>query len=204
MLISERLPRLRSAKRTRPRLPFPAAPHLRIAQLTPRALFDAVEGFAFECWSAIEAYQPQVLVGSAVELRMLAARVQEGALDLTSVDHAIFALGECGQSALADTTRVVLWQAFGVPIYELLMSAQGMLLASECEAHEGWHVEPGARFAAINDEIVLLTGGKSATPTGLTGRLEVNRCPCGRAGVRILPAEQQSGPGSSRTLAATA
>jgi hypothetical protein len=135
---------------------------------------------------------------------MLAARVQEGSLDLGSVDHAIFTTAECGGSMLSDSTRVVLWQAFGVPVYELLMSAQGALLASECEAHEGWHVQPNARFAAINDEIVLLTGGKSATPTGLTGRLEASRCPCGRAGVRVLCAEHDSSLSAIRTIAATA
>ncbi|MGH9583306.1 MAG: hypothetical protein ACRD4O_10255 [Bryobacteraceae bacterium] len=178
---------------------------MRVAQLTPPATFDAVECFAFARWHAIEAFRPQALVGSALALQMLAIRVQEKTLDLSSVDHAIFVTAQCGDPALAETARVVLWQTFGVPVYELFMDAAGKLLASECEMHAGWHIEPHVKLATAGGEVVLLTPGKSPEPLAPAARVETGLCPCGRPGVRILSAERRPAARSGRTtLAATA
>lgn len=202
MLLSERITRLRTVTRGRPKLPFPATSRLRIVQVTANASFDAVECFPFECWKELESYQPQALAGPAVELQMIATRVQERTLDLSSVDHAVFVLTQWGRSALSDTSRVVLWQTFGVPVYELFMSAQGMLVACECEAHDGWHVQPNVKFAVADGEIFLLAPGESGP--GKAGRLETGRCACGRAGLRIVCTEPQASLNGARQLAATA
>jgi phenylacetate-coenzyme A ligase PaaK-like adenylate-forming protein len=145
-----------------------------------------VEYFPSDRWPELEEFRPQVLAGSTGELQKLAQCVQSRAFDLSSVDHAIFAITVCGEEALSDRTRVVLWQAFGVPVYELLVSANGTLLGSECEAHDGWHVEPNVRFAIIDGKIAYVASGRTGEPTGLAGRLESGRCACGRLGVRIL------------------
>lgn len=204
MLFFHRLVRIRLLGRSRSKLPFPAVAHLRIAQISPSAAFEAVERFAFEHWHAIEAFRPHILVGSPLALQMLAIRVQEKSLDLSCIDHAIFAASECGGPSLTDAVRVVLWQTFGVPVYELFLDASGELLASECETHNGWHVEPHVKLAAAGADMLLLRSGKSRPPIHWAGRVETAACPCGQASLRLLPSEQKPRSQASRILAATA
>lgn len=204
MSFSDRVPRLGARGRNRAKLPFPAAPGLRIAQTSPRATFPGVEAFAFDRWQALEAFRPQILVGPALALHMLAVRVQEKALDLASVDHAIFVTSECDASTLTDSARVVLWQTFGVPVYELLTDSKGQLLACECEAHDGWHVEPHVNCEIDGDEVLLRLSGRRSAPTRLATKIDTDVCPCGRAGARILPAERKLPAQPGRRLAATA
>lgn len=197
--------RLRRPHNHRRQLPFPAAPNLRVAQLGSAATaFDSVAPFAREHWSELEGFRPRVLVGSPSDLRRVAELSQRGILALDSIDHAIFALTRCGDQPLSDVSRVVLWQAFGVPVYELFVGPRGVLLASECEAHEGWHIEQGATFSAVEGEIVLETAKHGRSATGLTGRIESEPCACGRAGLRLIGVEPLALVRVRRALAAIA
>ncbi len=185
MPLSVNIKRFRPQSAVRRKLPFPATATLRIAQLSTTASFAAVLSFPLERWVELETYRPRVLVGPAADLQRLAERVQLRTIELTSVDHAIFALTECGDKPVTDVFRVTLWQTFGVPVYELFIGNTGNLLASECELHEGWHVEPGAAFSLRNDELIVEAPGRSGIQTGLTGYLDSDLCPCGRSGVRV-------------------
>src|SRR5256885_5075651 len=138
----------------RQQLPFPASPNLRVAQITAASLFDRVPAFSPERWQEFETYHPRVLVGPAADFRKLRDQVELGTVDVTSVDHAIFVLTSFGETPLSDISRVVFWQSFGVPVYELFMSPAGTLLASECQAHEGWHVETHVKFTASDGELM--------------------------------------------------
>ncbi len=195
------------------KLPFPAAPNVRIAQVTaPAAQFDSVETFHPDRWEELETYRPGVLIGSAADLQLLAQLAtwntrnhsKDGGLDLSSVDRAIFVLTECGCDPLTDVIRVVLWQTFGVPVYELLMGTGGLVLAAECEAHEGWHLDNSAEFSIFGDELVLRAPGYTPLRTGLTGFIETQPCPCGRAGSRLMHIESFEVGDVPRQLAATA
>jgi len=201
MQFAEQTTRLPILKWRRRSFPFPIGPHLRIAQVMPQSIFEGAECFEFGRWHALAAYQPQVLVGPAVELRMLAARVQEGTIDLSSVDHAVFVTTEAGGSLLSDVTRVVLWQVFGVPVYELLMGPDGKLLACECQAYEGWHVESQVKATERNGEIFF--AGK-AWQVSMKGHLTRCVCACGQRGIRIVRAEAIDLPQREGVLAATA
>ena len=45
---------------------------------------------------------------------------------------------------LTEDDRDLMWQRWGVPVYEFLTDAGGVVVASECDAHEGLHVHaPG-------------------------------------------------------------
>lgn len=197
--------RFRTQSSGRRKLPFPVAPNVRIAQVTAAvASFDFVEVFPRDRWDELQRYRPRVLVGAAADSQQLAELSRLGALDLSSVDHAIFVLTECGHKPATDVLRVLLWQAFGVPVYELLMGAAGSVLASECEAHEGWHVEAGAKFSSRGDELVLDAPGGNTLRTGLTGLVETEPCPCGRAGLRLMEMELLRASTVPHELAATA
>jgi phenylacetate-coenzyme A ligase PaaK-like adenylate-forming protein len=129
------------------RLPFPAAPGIRTAQVTATTFFEDVEAFSYERWAELESFHPRILVGPASDLRRVAEQVELGTLDLKSVDCAVFVLTACGGTPVSDVVRVVLWQSFGVPVYELLVGVKDILLACECQLQEGWHPQPYAIFS---------------------------------------------------------
>lgn len=185
-------------------LPFPAGPDLRVAQITATTHFDRVSAFPPDQWHELETYRPQVLVGPAPELQKFIEWVKLGVVDFKSIDHAIFVLIECGDKPLSDMSRVVLWQTFGVPVYELFVGAGGVLLASECEAHEGWHVQPYASFSLSDEELVVKALSQKTHRTGLLGSIETAGCPCGRPGTRVLGIEALASRTGRYELAATA
>ena len=187
---------------SRRRLPPPAATNLRIAQIGTTAWFEDVRAFPPGAWAEMEAYRPQVVAACARDLRQVAEQAQIRAIDLSSVDHAAFVLTGCGDEPLTDILRVVFWQSFGVPVYELLVGPRGMLLACECEAHDGLHVEAGATVSLLDRELAFATAGRPRVRTGISGRIETERCACGREGVRVMDIESEIP--ARRQLAATA
>ena len=75
-----------------------------------------------------------------------------------------------GGPLLSASDRERLWQAFHVPVFEQIIGPNGELLAAECEAHDGLHVEvPGLSLDGY--------------------RLEVAQCGCGRAAPRLAAAQ---------------
>jgi hypothetical protein len=185
-------------------LPFPASPSLRAAQVTAASFFDGVKPFALEQWGELESYRPSILVGPANDLKRLAERVKLGTVDVRSVDRVVFVLTQCGDRPLSDTLRVVFWQAFGVPVYELLVDMAGMLLAGECEAQEGWHAQPYANFSVSHGEVFVDALHQKRLRTGLLGYVETGVCACGRPGMRVMHSEIQGSNEVLHELAATA
>ena len=167
------------------------------------SMFEEVQPFSCDRFDDLERFRPRVLVGSAADVRRMAELAERQIIDLASVDHAVFVLTQCGDQPLSDVCRVVLWQTFGVPVYELYVGAQGAVLAFECEAHESWHVEAGAKFTMMDGELVVEAGGVTA-PTGLTADLEDEICACGRAGVRLTNVRALILISDDQILAATA
>ena len=70
------------------------------------------------------------------------------------------------ESLITLAERAEFWRVFGVPLFEQIMDPSGRVIAWECEAHEGLHVE--------SDEIEL---------EGY--QLDVNPCGCGRKTPRL-------------------
>ena len=105
---------------------------------------------------------------------------------LNSIDHSVFVLTQCGRSPLSDVMRVTLWQAFGVPLFEIFIGSHGRVLAAECEAHEGWHVEPGTHFTLVNGKLFVTAALNKGIETGLTAEMDETLCPCGREGLRLV------------------
>lgn len=202
--LSCKMRRFRQPGSVQRKIPFLVPPNLRIAQVTAVAPFDLVETFPPGHSRELERYRPRVLLGSAADLERLAEQTRVGAIELSTVDHAIFILTQCTDKPASDTLRVILWQAFGAPIYELLIGDEGQVVASECEAHEGWHVEPSPSFSTSSNEPVLDSPGWSLLPSGLFGLVETQPCPCGRQGMRVMNVEQLVPREVSRELAATA
>ncbi len=204
MRLSMELRQLAPQRLLRRRLPFPATPSLRAGQVTTTSTFDGVVPFGRDRWEELETFRPRILVGPSADLQAVAEQMAQGWLELSSVDHAVFVLTRSGERPLNDVARVVLWQAFGVPVYEVFLGPAGTLLAAECEAHEGWHVEPNAKFFCLHDELLCESRGGTRIRTGLRGRITTELCPCGRAGGRIVDVDSVESDSAVHRLAATA
>jgi len=161
------------------KLPFLFAPKLRIAEVSSSPSVHGAQGFSYERWSELTAYRPNVLVGTASELQLLLESIERLKFDLSCVDYAVAVLTYSSTQLLDDVVRVSLWHAFGVPIHELLVGPNATLLAVECQAHEGWHIEPEVETAFSDGEIVCIIRSNHLVQTGWTGCIEIECCPCG-------------------------
>jgi len=80
-----------------------------------------------------------------------------------SPDFPIVVLSNIDDGLVTEADRDYIWQSFGVPMFEYLLSSDGKIIARECEAHDGLHL----------DERVA-------------GTVTTEPCPCGRPGNRLL------------------
>src|SRR3954469_3465138 len=174
--------------RHRRRLPLLSEASFRIAQISlPGVLFEKASYLPLDNLNALEEFRPQALVGSTSHLLELAAHVRSAQGAFGELDCAVFVITDFRDAPLSDEERTVLWNAFSVPVYEVVLADDGALLASECEAQEGWHIEQGVRFSRLNDQLWYSRRGRE-TGTGLVGDIQDDPCPCGRPGQRILNA----------------
>jgi hypothetical protein len=67
---------------------------------------------------------------------------------------------------MSDEDRNYIWETFGMPVFEYLVDTSGRILARECEAHDGLHIEGefGCEELQITSEA----------------------CACGRPGPRVV------------------
>jgi hypothetical protein len=117
-------------------------------------------------WSEeVSAFAPAAIAAPREQLLRLAAGDRPPALT-----HAAIALESPGDPLLSVAERERLWRAFRVPVFEQIIGPDGELLAAECEAHDGLHIEtPGRSWDGY--------------------RLEVAACGCGRKTPRLTPVQ---------------
>jgi phenylacetate-coenzyme A ligase PaaK-like adenylate-forming protein len=149
-------------------------------------MFAGIKPFRTGRWVEMEGFRPHVIVGRATDLMSLAEHVELGMLDLSSVDHALIVVTKCGLEPVTDVARVVLWQTFGVPVFEIFTGPDYTVLASECELHEGWHLEADVQLDFLQGELVLNARGNTGLRTGMAGRIDEEPCPCGRSTPRVM------------------
>jgi len=104
--------------------------------------------------------RPIAVAGTFAELARAAAAGVEAR-------RAVFVLSR-QEDFPGDGERDELWRLFQVPVFALLLDRTGAIVAWECEAQNGLHVEArgGVRL----------------------GTWEESPCPCGRPGARLMPA----------------
>jgi hypothetical protein len=90
---------------------------------------------------------------------------------IPSLCHSVTVIDRWDDPWLTESSREWLWNAFRVPIFEQLIGDCGELLAADCEAHEGLHIE-SARLRVGREYI------------------DPSPCACGRNTPRLIPAQQ--------------
>lgn len=188
---------------SRIKLPFLVSSKVRIAEIAASPSVQLARGFPCGDWQGLCDYRPQILVGTQSELQLLVEEMGRGAWNLNSVDCAVVVLTYSYTTLLDDVFRVTLWQTFGVPVYELLVGPNNCLIAAECEAHEGWHLEPEADVSLAGGEITCRLRSHAPIRTGWTGNLEAEPCACGRSSIRLIDLYRPF-QASTRELAAIA
>ena len=156
-------------------------------------IFPGLPWFYVEWWEALLTFKPAFLVGYRDSLLRLSEMVTRRRIDLP-VDRALFTFTRVGERPLLDATRDQFWQAFGVPVFELYVTGNGIVLASECEAHNGWHVSPQtARISKLAGEphLVLNRLGSNnevfqAVGMGFAADVTPEPCECGQTTPRVV------------------
>ena len=84
---------------------------------------------------------------------------------------------------LDNDDRERLWRRFAVPVFEQLLDDEGRLVAYECEAHAGLHVDTAVHHAFVDGEVLV-----NGRPTGVASREATGLCGCGRVEPRLVEA----------------
>ena len=103
-------------------------------------------------------FAPQVIAATLPQLEALTG---------VCLTHAVIVFRRPLEPRLTDAERDRLWRAFHVPVFEQLIDERGNLLAGECEAHSGLHIE-SPKLAAGDNEV------------------DRSPCACGRSTPRLI------------------
>jgi len=130
---------------------FPLPWHGRLALVDTQLRGDtSMANFTSADLSAIETFAPESIALPLSLALSYATQRLAGANLLPSLRCAIIVLSSpqtpCGP--MTDDHRDLLWRAFGLPVFEQLLGADGRVVASECEVHDGLHAEGGATLLA--------------------------------------------------------
>ncbi len=144
---------------------YPIAPAPRTAVLFPGFRSrGSVRVFAGGWSEEAAKFSPESIATDLAQLEKLAGTV--------SVSHAVVVFRKESDPLLTMAERDRLWRAFRVPVFEQMIGPDCTLLASECEAHNGLHIE-SPKFAPASREIDATT------------------CGCGRTGPRLVPTVEE-------------
>jgi hypothetical protein len=121
----------------------------------------------FDGWTPeAAAFAPASIAATPAQLLALRNK------SIPSLRNALIALVHPDDPPLTEEDRERLWRAFRVPIFEQRIDQSGRLLAAECEAHSGLHME--SPLAAPRDGEIL----------------ETSLCGCGKTSARLTSPER--------------
>ena len=155
-----------------------------------------VKVFGGEQRSGLMRFSPEALAGPAPELRRLAELVENRLISIPRPVHSVIAFSLLPQAFLSEEARDLFWRVFKVPVFGQILSPSCVVLAWECEAHQGYHVAGDSAIfetdhAGGEEELLATSLVDRRRPvlrmaTGLSGRVEHATCACGRAGPRLV------------------
>lgn len=140
---------------------------------------------------------PELIAASVETLRELALGLVERNTRIESLRWGVIVWTGPGRAPMTPADRGLFWHAFGVPAWEQFRGFHGELLAEQCEAANGWHLNeenaiwevPGNRAGPMRvTSLVNLRHPVLRLECGVEGRLAGGLCQCGREGLRAIPA----------------
>lgn len=144
-------------------------------------------------------FAPQSLAAPGDTIRALAQSIEEGEIAWRPLSQSLVVFTDVVRGSLSEEDRDYFWRIFQVPIFEQFRGFAGELLAQECEAHDGMHVNlANAIFAVGPDgelEVSFLRNSRAPLfrlATNLSARLVESRCACGQITPRLLDIRRRS------------
>ena len=140
----------------------------------------------------LTAVAPEALAAPVETLRALATLALQTGYSLPALRFGAIALTGVGRAVPTDSDRDLLWRAFQVPLYTQFRGFHGELLASECELHDGLHIDPvAAEFEETPGGLLVTSIANLRYPilrliSGFQARIETEPCPCGLETPRLL------------------
>lgn len=177
------------------KLRFPLARVPRTAVLMPGfSASGRVQVFTSDWERRLRLFRPEAIAAPVAVLRALAESVRGASFALPPLEHAVIAFSRVGEDPISEADRELFWQIFQVPIFEQLLGFDGRVVARECEAHDGLHIEEDdalvEQLEGRGSELYLTSLTDLRYPalrvgTGLGFCLAHGACGCGRAGPRV-------------------
>jgi hypothetical protein len=139
----------------------------------------------------LERFEADVWVGTPTQLLRLSH------MRVNGPRRALIPIQGPGMRALSEGERDWLWHRFHVPLYQQLRGFQGELLAAECDAQVGYHVNhAAAKWESRQQELIYTSLVDLRHPvlrlaSGWQGDLETSRCTCGCLSARLFPYEEK-------------
>jgi hypothetical protein len=123
--------------------------------------------------AAAEAYRPAAIAGTWPQMEALLRQRIVPPSHALIVLHRAKDLGLNGVLLSNKDQRQELWQAFRVPVFEQIVGENGALLAAECEAHAGLHIESSRLdLARLSVENTPCGCGRKTPRIGIGGQIE--------------------------------
>ena len=94
----------------------------------------------------LAAIKAQSIAGSVDTLRALARNIESGYIWIPKLKHSVVAFSGMLEGPVSAADLDLFWKVFEVPVYEQFYGFGGELIAHECPAHQGMHVN---RYAAV-------------------------------------------------------
>ncbi len=116
--------------------------------------------------------QPEGIAVSLQVALTLAREKTRGLFDLPPQTIAMVVFSSIGDGMISPHHRDQLWKAFGLPLFEQMRGWDGGIIASECEVHNGLHLEPDAASSFVDH--------------GMAAELLAEHCDCGKETPRLL------------------
>lgn len=145
-------------------------------------------------WRAKLGFPAERIEGPQREIAKLADAIEAGEAEPVAGARRLMVYAALGDALLSPELRERLWEVFELPVFEQLRGWEGELFASECEAHDGLHLEHAAAiFEVLDGELVVTSLEALHSPvlrlrTGLEGAILDGACPCGETVARFMPA----------------
>jgi hypothetical protein len=150
--------------------------HGRVALVDTRLRGPATaRNFTSTDLAAVEAFAPDSIVLPLSIALSSAMQRLAGANLLPSLRCAIVVLSSlhtpCG--LMTDDNRDLLWRAFGLPVFEQLLESHGLVIARECEVHDGLHAERVSVQAETGGAVI------AGQVIGYSAEIVTGHCDCG-------------------------
>lgn len=152
-----------------------------------------VRSFHYEIPEDLAAFRPDTIAAPVSRLRRMAEDVLSGRIELPELRSAVIGISGLTQGHVTTEDRDLFWKAFRVPVFEQLRGFSRELLAWECDAHDGLHIDiASAAFELTPNGELLLTCLDSPEytilklGTELTARIDDGVCDCGDATPRLV------------------